>query len=122
MNRHVEIVDPLAAGGMGVVYRARDTRLGRDVAVKLLPGIADGDPAARARLLHEARTAASLNHAHICTVHDVGDADGVPFIAMELVDGESLQHTIRRGRFSAERACRIGRQLAEALEYAHAHN
>ena len=107
---------------MGMVYRARDTRLGRDVAVKVLPVIADGDPDARARLLREARTAASLNHPHICTVHDVGDQDGVPFIAMELVDGDSLQHAIRRGRFSGERACRIGRQLAEALEYAHAHD
>ena len=114
-----EIVAPLGAGGMGVVYRAHDPRLGRDVAIKLLPDIAEGN-APRARLLQEARTAASLNHPHICTVYDVGDTGGIPFIAMELVEGETLREAIARGHFSADRACRIGRQLAEGLEYAHA--
>jgi Tol biopolymer transport system component len=116
-----EIIAPLGAGGMGVVYRARDPRLGRDVAIKLLPEIAGSSPDAGAQLLREARTAASLNHPHICTVYDVGDANGVPFIAMELVEGETLRDSISHGRFSADRACRIGKQLAEGLEYAHAH-
>ncbi len=129
-----EIRGSLGAGGMGVVYRAWDTRLRREVALKLLgptaqtarggepwPEVAGVDPTARARFLHEARAAASLNHPHICTIHEVGDEDGVPFIAMELVAGETLQAIARRGPLTAERVCRLGRQLADALEHAHAH-
>jgi Tol biopolymer transport system component len=117
-----EIVGVLGAGGMGIVYRARDPRLDRDVAIKLLPDIAEGDLAARTRLLHEARTAASLNHPNICSVYDVGDSDGGPFIAMELMEGETLRDTIRRGRLSPDRVCSIGIQLARALEFAHSCN
>jgi serine/threonine protein kinase len=113
-----EIRGPLGAGGMGVVYRAFDTRLTRDVAIKLLSGA----PTADGRLLHEARAIAALNHRHICTVYEVGAADGVSFIAMELVDGRSLRDLVATGRWPAERVCRIGRELAEALEHAHAHN
>ena len=109
------------AGGMGVVYRARDTRLKRETALKLLPEVADGDATARARLLHEARAAAALNHPNICTIHEVGDVDGVPYIAMEFIGGETLQSILRRRPMPPERVCRIGHQLADALEHAHAH-
>lgn len=115
-----EIVGPLGAGGMGVVYRARDTRLRREVALKLLPAEPGDDQHAHARLLHEARAAAALNHPNICTVYEVSEIDGTPFIAMELVAGESLQSIVARGAMTPDRVCRLGRQLAEALEHAHA--
>ena len=85
-----EIVARIGAGGMGEVWRARDTRLERDVALKVLPAEAVADEVARARLLREARLASKLNHPHICTIHEVGEADGQVFIAMELVEGETL--------------------------------
>ena len=114
-----EILGPLGAGGMGAVYRATDTRLRRDVAIKLL------NPASGAvdatRLLREARLAATLNHPHVCTIHEVGEVDGTPFMAMELVGGETLQAVVQRGPLDADRLCRIGGQLADALEHAHAH-
>jgi eukaryotic-like serine/threonine-protein kinase len=113
-----EIAARIGAGGMGVVYRAHDTRLRRDVALKLLS--TDGDTN-QDDLLHEARMIAALNHPHICTVHDVGVADGMSYIAMELIDGESLRSIIPSSRWSADRVWRIGRQLADALEHAHAH-
>jgi serine/threonine protein kinase len=112
------IVDQIGAGGMGVVYRAHDTRLRRDVALKLLGSDRDSQ---QQDLLREARTIAALNHPHICTVHEVGTADGVSFIAMELVDGESLRSIIRSIRWSSDRVWRLGRQLADALEHAHTH-
>jgi serine/threonine protein kinase len=105
---------------MGLVYRARDTRLRRDVALKILrPSRDDGRPAGNS-LLREARAAAALNHPNICTVHEVGEIDGTSFIAMELVAGTSLQAILARGRLTAARVTRIGRQLADALEHAHA--
>ena len=116
-----EIRGMIGAGGMGVVYRAHDTRLTRDVALKLLPDIADGDARARAMLVREARAAAALNHPGICTIHDVGDENGVPYIAMELIAGETLHAILRRRPMSPERVCRIGHQLADALEHAHVH-
>ena len=103
---------------MGVMYRAHDTRLRRDVALKLLGTDRDTN---QDDLLREARTIAALNHPHICTVHEVDTVEGVSFIAMELVEGESLRSVIASGRCSAERVWRIGRQLADALEHAHAH-
>ena len=84
-----EILSPLGAGGMGEVYRARDPRLEREVALKVLPAETLGDETARARLLREARLAAKLNHPHICTIHEVGEAEGEAYIAMELVSGEA---------------------------------
>jgi Tol biopolymer transport system component len=112
------ITDRIGAGGMGVVYRAHDSRLRRDVALKLLSLDRHGNHDA---ILREARTIAALNHPHICTVHEVGVADGVSFIAMEFIEGESLSTIIRSNRWSADRVWRVGRQLAEALEHAHAH-
>ncbi len=113
-----EIAARIDAGGMGVLYRAHDTRLRRDVALKLLGTDRDTN---HDDLLREARTIAALNHPHICTVHEVDTVDGVSFIAMELIEGESLRSVIASGRCSAERVWRIGRQLADALEHAHAH-
>ena len=83
---HYRIVEKIGAGGMGEVYRARDTRLGRDVAIKVLPLGDVADETARRRLVREARTASQLNHPHICTIYEVGEADGLAYIAMERVE------------------------------------
>src|ERR1700716_3629683 len=91
------ILSLLGAGGMGEVYRAHDARLGRDVAVKVLPRELADDPDRRSRLLREARAAASLNHPNICTIHDVGEAGGHVYIAMELVEGEPLHVRLAGG-------------------------
>lgn len=88
-----EIIAPLGAGGMGEVYRARDSRLGREVAIKVLPDTSASDPTAFDRFQREARAASSLNHPHICTIHDVGTDP--PYIAMELLDGETILVTFR---------------------------
>ena len=114
-----EIVSPLGAGGMGEVYRARDTRLERDVALKLLPAAAAGDELARARLLREARLASKLNHPNVCTIHEVGEADGQIFVAMELVGGETLAERLSLHAMSPEEVLRCGQQLADALAHAH---
>src|SRR5688572_11778095 len=89
-----EILGRLGSGGMGDVYRARDTRLGRLVALKLVASDIAGDPVSSARLVREARLASSLNHPNIVTVHDVGDAEGRPFLVMELVEGHSLHELL----------------------------
>ena len=109
----------LGAGGMGEVYRARDTKLERDVALKLLPRALADAPDRRARLLREARAAASLNDANICTIHDVGEADGRAYIAMEVVEGQPLSTRIAAGSLAAEDVVRYGVQLADALAHAH---
>jgi len=85
-----EIVAPLGAGGMGEVYRARDTRLGRDVAVKILPAEFSSDPIRKQRFEREARTISGLNHPHICVLHDVGSQDGISYLVMECVEGDTL--------------------------------
>ena len=117
-----EITFLLGAGGMGEVYLARDTRLHRDVAVKVLPRAFARDGGRRRRFEHEARAAASLNHPNIVSVHDVGLEDGVPFIVMEYVRGETLSAQLRRGPVSRDRALQIGSEIATALVEAHAHN
>ena len=94
---HYRILDKLGAGGMGEVYRAHDEQLDREVAIKVLPATSFEDPVARARLLQEARAAAALNHPNICTVHEVGEADGQTYIAMELVDGQALSERLKAG-------------------------
>ena len=89
-----EIVEPLGAGGMGEVYRARDTRLDREVAVKVLPAALSESEQIRARFEREAKTISQLNHANICTLHDVGNEDGVDFLVMEFIEGETLEEVL----------------------------
>ena len=116
---HYEIIAPLGAGGMGEVYRAHDTRLGRDVAIKVLPPEDVADESARQRLVREARTASQLNHPHICTIYESGDADGLAYIAMERVEGRPLNLLIGSRGLPTEAVVRYGAQLADALSYAH---
>ena len=96
-----ELVGALGAGGMGEVYRARDTRLDRSVAIKVLPSELAGDPARRARFEREARAVAALDHPHICGIYDVGQADGTHFLVMPLLDGQTLAARLEKGRASA---------------------
>jgi tetratricopeptide (TPR) repeat protein len=115
------VLEKLGEGGMGEVFLAEDTSLGRRVALKLPPVHLSGDERIRQRLLQEARAAATLNHPHVCIVHEVGEgADGRPFIAMEHVHGETLAARIRRGPLPAGEVIAIGRQAASALQAAHA--
>jgi eukaryotic-like serine/threonine-protein kinase len=117
---HFEIVGRVGAGGMGEVYRALDTRLGRTVAIKLV-GDLSADDRARTQLLREAQHASALNHPHICTIYEVGEADGHPFIVMEHVEGQSLSALIPKGGLRPETVVRYGSQIAEALAHAHDH-
>jgi tetratricopeptide (TPR) repeat protein/TolB-like protein len=116
---HYEIVDEISRGGMGVVYRAVDVNLGREVALKVLPGELVNDPVRRERLLHEARAASALEHPHIAVIHEVGEADGVTFIAMELIRGEKLSETLSRGPLPQTRALALATEIAEGLTRAH---
>ncbi len=113
------IVEKLGAGGMGEVYRAHDEQLDRDVAIKVLPAERFRDASARARLLREARTASQLNHPNICTIHEVGEAEGQAYIAMELVEGQPLSARLTSGALPAEDVLRVGLQLADAVGHAH---
>jgi len=114
-----EIVAPLGAGGMGEVYRARDTRLERDVAIKVLPPRLSADPAGRARFEREAKTISSLNHPHVCTLFDVGREGETDFLVMELVEGESLGDRLVRGALPLADVLRYGAEIGEALDAAH---
>lgn len=114
-----EIQSPLGAGGMGEVYRARDTRLGRDVAVKILPEHLASTPEVRQRFEREARAVSSLNHPHICTLHDVGHQDGTDFLVMEYLEGETLAKRLERGPLATPELLRIAIEIADALEKAH---
>jgi serine/threonine-protein kinase len=114
-----EIRSLLGAGGMGQVWRAHDARLERDVALKVLPAEALGDDTARARLVREARLASKLNHPHICTIYDVGEAEGQTYIAMELVEGQPLSARVADGPLPIEQILRYGQQMADALAHAH---
>jgi len=114
-----EIQSPLGAGGMGEVYRARDTRLDRTVAVKILPSHLSENPEARQRFEREARAISSLNHPHICVLHDVGSQDGTSFLVMEYLQGESLEARLRKGPLPLKQALEVGVQICEALEKAH---
>jgi Tol biopolymer transport system component/tRNA A-37 threonylcarbamoyl transferase component Bud32 len=114
-----EISSAIGAGGMGEVYRARDTRLGRDVAVKVLPAHMSSSPELRQRLDREAKTISQLSHAHICTLHDVGHQDGTDYLVMELLEGETLADRLGRGPIPLEQALRIGIEIAGALDAAH---
>src|SRR5262245_3287953 len=114
-----EIVAPLGAGGMGEVYRARDTRLDRTVAIKILPAAMAADPDRRERFRREARVVSSLTHPQICTLYDVGEQGGVDFRWMEHLPGETLAHRLLRGPLPLEEVLRTGAQLADALDAAH---
>src|SRR5689334_8106871 len=114
-----KILGPLGAGGMGEVYRAHDGRLGRDVAIKVLPEHTASTPDARARFEREARTISQLNHPNICTVHDVGHQDGRDFLVMELVEGESLSARLEKGPLPLADVLAIGHQVCIALDRAH---
>jgi eukaryotic-like serine/threonine-protein kinase len=116
-----EIVGLIGAGGMGEVYRATDTRLGRDVALKVLPEDFAADPDRSARFEREARVLASLNHPNIAAIYGFEDAAGIPALVMELAPGSTLAERIARGPMPVEEAVPIARQVAEALEYAHEH-
>jgi serine/threonine protein kinase/tetratricopeptide (TPR) repeat protein len=118
---HYRIVEEISRGGMGVVYRATDTRLNRDVALKVLPAELMTDRDRRDRFIREARAASALEHPHIAVIHDVGEADGVSFIAMELVRGDKLSAAIANGQFanSPGRALDVAIEVAEALARAH---
>jgi Tol biopolymer transport system component/predicted Ser/Thr protein kinase len=114
-----EVLEPIGAGGMGEVYRARDTRLDRTVALKVLPSELSANPALRERLEREARLASSLAHPHICTLHDVGRDQGVDFLVMEYLEGESLADRLQKGPLPVEQAVRYAIEIAEALDTAH---
>ncbi len=114
-----KIIAPLGAGGMGEVYRAHDARLGRDVAIKVLPQHQSSTPEVRARFEREARMISQLNHPHICTVHDVGREGGTDYIVMELIEGETLVARLEKGPLPIAELLTVGVQIADALGKAH---
>ena len=114
-----EIIAPLGAGGMGEVFRARDTRLGRDVAVKVLPQHLSTHPEVRARFEREAKTVSSLNHPNICTLFDVGREGDTDYLVMELIEGETLAQRLAKGALAGPEVLKIGVQIADALDRAH---
>ncbi len=114
-----EIVAPLGAGGMGEVYRAKDTRLGRDVAVKVLPQHLSSNAEIRARFDREAKTISSLNHPNICTLHDIGREGDTDYLVMELIEGETLAQRLTKGALPMAEVLKVGAQIADALDRAH---
>ena len=114
-----EIKSPLGAGGMGEVYRARDTRLDRTVALKVLASHLSSSPELKQRMEREARTISSLNHPHICQLYDIGSQNGTDYLVMEFLDGETLADRLRKGPLSINETCKIGIEVAEALAVAH---
>ena len=116
---HYEIIEPLGAGGMGEVYRARDTKLDRDVAIKVLPDDLAADPDRLARFDREAKLLAALSHANIGAIYGLEASDGVQFLVLELIVGETLEQRLRKGAIPVPEALDIARQIAEALEAAH---
>ena len=114
-----QIDAPLGAGGMGEVYEATDTRLDRTVAIKVLPAHVADDPDLRQRFEREAKTISSLNHPHICTLYDIGTQDGIDFLVMEYLDGETLAQRLEKGALPLDQALQVAIEIADALDKAH---
>jgi serine/threonine protein kinase len=114
-----EVLDALGAGGMGEVYRARDTRLDRTVALKILPPSLASDPAFRERFTREGRAISQLDHPHICSLYDVGEQDGTSFLVLQYLDGETLEIRLKKGRVPLDQALPFAIQIADALDKAH---
>jgi len=114
-----EIAGPLGSGGMGEVYRARDTRLERTVAIKILPAQFSSDPVRKQRFEREAKTISSLNHPNVCVLHDIGHQDGIDYLVMECVEGETLARRLEKGSLPFDQALKYGAQIADALDKAH---
>jgi serine/threonine protein kinase len=116
-----EIVAPAGAGGMGEVYRARDTRLNRDVAIKVLPEHLSSNPELRERFEREARAISQLSHPHICVLYDIGKNEGADYLVLEYLEGETLGVRVRRGPLPTDQVLKFGAQMADALDKAHRH-
>ena len=116
-----QVVSALGAGGIGAVYKARDTRLDRTVAIKVLPGDVAGDPDLRARFEREAHAVAALDHPHICGIYDVGEANGTHFLVMPHLDGQTLAERLEKGPLPFDQALKIASEIADALDKAHGH-